>query len=110
MLYIKLTSGSGPYACDSLSNTVSKILVNLNWMFFVRRVTLWIQPSLVKGKGHYMLSSHKCMSISACVCARQCTCAGLNLFSLQQGWQTFLRAHVQIADNVRRNSFTCGKT
>jgi len=27
-------------------------------------VTLWIYPSLVKGEGHYILSSHICVSMS----------------------------------------------
>jgi hypothetical protein len=30
-------------------------------------------------------------------------------FGLGQGWRTFLRVHVHIAGNIRRNSFACGK-
>jgi hypothetical protein len=31
------------------------------------------------------------------------------LFGLGQGWRTFLRVHVHIAGNLRKNSFACGK-
>ena len=30
------------------------------------------------------------------------------ILSLGQGWRTFLKAHAQMADSFRRNSFACG--